>query len=88
MQIRRLLQFFLFGTLLLSAAIAGMAIMLFEIETKVEEAQNKRYQSYLLADELRQSSDDLTRFSRMFVATGEEKYLKFYYDILDLKNTL
>ena len=86
MQIRRLLQFFLFGTLLLSATIAGMAIMLFEIETKVEDAQNKRYQSYLLADELRQSSDDLTRFARMFVATGEEKYLKFYYDILDIRN--
>ena len=85
MQIRRLLQFFLFGTLLLSAAIAGMGIMLFEIETKVEEAQNKRYQSYLLADELRQSSDDLTRFARMFVATGEEKYLKFTMIFLTLE---
>ena len=86
MQIRRLLQFFLFGTLVISATIAAMAIMLVNIETKVEEAQNKRYQSYLLADELRQSSDDLTRFARMFVATGDERYFKYYNDILDIRN--
>ena len=30
-------------------------------EKKVEQSYQQRYQSYLLADELRQSSDDLTR---------------------------
>ncbi len=29
-------------------------------EKKVEQSYQQRYQSYLLADELRQSSDDLT----------------------------
>lgn len=86
MQIRRLLQFFLLGTLLFSAAIAGMAIMLLEIESKGVEAQNKRHQSYMLANELRQSSDNLTRFARMFVATNEEKYLRYFQDILDIRN--
>ncbi|HJX31225.1 MAG TPA: hypothetical protein VJ624_05160 [Thermodesulfobacteriota bacterium] len=34
-------------------------------------------QSYTLADELRQSSDDLTRFARIYVATGDPKYEQF-----------
>ena len=35
-----------------------------EQQQKVAAAQQSRYESYLLADELRQSSDDLTRLAR------------------------
>lgn len=45
-----------------------------------------RYQSYQAADELRQSSDDLTRLARTYVVTGDEKYEKMYMDILDIRN--
>jgi adenylate cyclase len=86
MRLKRLLQFLLTGTLAFAGAITAMAIMLSQIEQKVEEAQKSRYDSYLLADELRQSSDDLTRFARMYVATGEERYLRYYWDILDIRN--
>lgn len=37
-----------------------------------------RYQSYLRADELRQSSDDLTRFARTYVITKDSKYKQMY----------
>lgn len=45
-----------------------------------------RYQSYQSADELRQSSDDLTRLGRTYVVTGDDKYEKMYMDILDIRN--
>jgi methyl-accepting chemotaxis protein len=49
-------------------------------------AYEARYQSYLLADELRQSSDDLTRLARTYVVTGDEKYERQYMDILAIRN--
>lgn len=48
--------------------------------------QEIRHQSYLTADLLRQSSDDLTRFCRTYVVTGDEKYEKIYWNILDIRN--
>ncbi len=50
------------------------------------DAANIRYKSYQVADELRQSSDDLTRLARTYAITGEEKYEKMYQDILDIRN--
>ena len=45
-----------------------------------------RYQSYQVADELRQSSDDLTRLARTYVLTGESHYEQMYLDILDIRD--
>ncbi|MBV7314063.1 methyl-accepting chemotaxis protein [Shewanella sp. NIFS-20-20] len=50
------------------------------------QAANIRYQSYQMADELRQSSDDLTRLARTYALTGDEKYEKMYMDILAIRN--
>lgn len=50
------------------------------------ETENRRYLSYVLADELRQSSDDLTKMVRLYVATGEEKYRQYFYDILKIRD--
>ena len=41
---------------------------------KVDSANALRERSLLLADELRQSSDDLTRMVRTYVATGDPIY--------------
>jgi len=49
-------------------------------------ASENRYKSYLLADELRQSSDDLTRLGRTYAITGVADYEKMYFDILDIRN--
>lgn len=50
------------------------------------KSQENRYQSYLLADELRQSSDNLTRLARTYVVTNDIKYEQMYNDILDIRN--
>ncbi|MDX1959008.1 MAG: methyl-accepting chemotaxis protein [Leptospiraceae bacterium] len=64
----------------------GFVIALFYYQSKVFETQNRKFQSYLLADELRQSSDDLTRFMRTYANTGEEKYKKYFFTVLDIRN--
>ncbi|MBF6678448.1 methyl-accepting chemotaxis protein [Campylobacter sp. RM11259] len=42
--------------------------------------------SYKLADELRQSSDDLTRLVRTYAITGDKSYKDQYFAILDIRN--
>jgi len=55
-------------------------------EKQIDQANNLRIQSFQLTDELRQSSDDLTRMVRTYVATGNPTYKKYYQDIIDIRN--
>lgn len=76
-----------FFTIIASAVIT--AVLSFNVKYKVElfnDAANIRYHSYQIADELRQSSDDLTRLARTYAVTGDEKYEKMYMDILAIRN--
>lgn len=49
------------------------------------ETDNRRFHSYLLADELRQTSDDLTKMVRLYVMTKDKKYKKSFFDILKIR---
>ncbi|TSA48420.1 MAG: hypothetical protein D4R48_05455, partial [Nitrosomonadales bacterium] len=49
-------------------------------EKQIDRANDLRHQSFLLADELRQSSDDLTKMARTYVVTGDPAYKKHYQD--------
>ncbi|HEX8613576.1 MAG TPA: methyl-accepting chemotaxis protein [Telluria sp.] len=55
-------------------------------QDKTMRASQNRYESFLLADELRQSSDDLTRLARTFVVSGDAAYEQQYMDILAIRN--
>lgn len=55
-------------------------------EKQRDRAVELRYQLLALADELRQSSDDLTKMVRTYVVTGNPIYKKYYQDILDIRN--
>lgn len=55
-------------------------------EKQIDYANDRRYQTFLLADELRQSSDDLTKMARTYVITGEPSYRKYYQNILDIRD--
>ena len=74
----------------LSLALSIISLLaLFRVATKQAEANQvteTRFQSYLLADELRQSSDDLTRLARTYVVTGDASDEQQYMDILDIRN--
>ncbi|HEV7276196.1 MAG TPA: methyl-accepting chemotaxis protein [Devosiaceae bacterium] len=49
-------------------------------------ALDNRYQSYLLADELRQSSEDLTRLARTYVVTGDPAFEEQYNRIVAIRS--
>lgn len=51
----------------------------------VARAYQVRYSSYLLADEMRQSSDDLTRLARTYVVSGERHWKDQYQEVLDIR---
>lgn len=55
-------------------------------EKRIDRANELRLQAVLLADELRQSSDDLTRMVRTYVLTGKPIYKAHYQEILDIRN--
>jgi len=55
-------------------------------EKQIDRANESRLQSHLLADELRQSSDDLTRMVRSYVITGNPIYKQHYQEILDIRD--
>ena len=70
--------------------LIGVAMMLFwrgvEIENAIEQSWAMRERANLLADELRQTSDDLTRMARTYAATGDERYREYFQEILDIRN--
>jgi signal transduction histidine kinase len=77
-------------SLLLTVGMFLVFVLAFVIyvraERQIDRANETRYQSYVLADELRQSSDDLTRMVRTYVATGDTIYKKRYQEILDIRD--
>ena len=77
-------------SLLLTTGMFVVFVVAFAIyvraERQIDHAYESRYQSYVLADVLRQSSDDLTRMVRTYVATGDAIYKKRYQEILDIRD--
>src|SRR5688500_9234222 len=69
-----------------TAALAVSWTFYSEQQQKVADAQQSRYESYLLADELRQSSDDLTRLARTYVVTGDPGYEEQYLDVVAIRS--
>jgi methyl-accepting chemotaxis protein len=73
-------------TLLLAALTLWALLRVSDKQAAATAASQSRYQSYLLADELRQSSDDLTRLARTYVVSGDASYEQQYMDILAIRN--
>ena len=59
---------------------------LVEVQTEATASEHRRHESYRLADQLRQSSDDLTRMARTYVVTGDPLFEQYFRDILDIRN--
>ena len=72
--------------IVLSAGTASALYMMMLNQNSLLESQKVRFQSYQRADELRQSSDDLTRLARTFVMTGDPKFEEIYWDVLAIRN--
>lgn len=55
-------------------------------EKRLDHANVQRQISFELADQLRHSSDDLTRMVRTYIATGDTRYKTYFQNILDIRN--
>jgi methyl-accepting chemotaxis protein len=84
--VRALCHFTALGSLALLIAVLCVALLTDRAVREVAHKQEQQYKSYLLADELRQSSDDLTRLARTYVLTADASYEQQYNDILDIRN--
>lgn len=81
--IYKFMYFFFIGLL---SVVIFLSYLMYSNFNAIAKKQENRHESYLVADLLRQSSDDLTRFSRLFVITQEEKYERMFWDVLDIQN--
>jgi PAS domain S-box-containing protein len=75
-----------------AVATGGLLVVLMAIfwlyvrrESAVDAAAQTRLNSRVLGEELRQSSDELTRMARSYAITGDTVYQKRYYDILAIR---
>ncbi len=70
----------------LVVAMAALFLAYTMLESKVHNANALRYRSVRLADELRLSSDELTRTARTYIATGDASFRKRYLDIAAIRD--
>ena len=76
----------LYLTLVIFTAFALLFVIYVRSEKQIDQANELRLQSHLLADELRQSSDDLTLMVRSYVITGDVIYKQRFLEILDIRD--
>ena len=75
--------------LLILAVLNIFALNIFyDKYTQLEQLRDDRFIMLTTGDELRQSSDDLSRFAKTYVVTGDEEYKDNYYAILDIRDGL
>jgi signal transduction histidine kinase/CheY-like chemotaxis protein/HPt (histidine-containing phosphotransfer) domain-containing protein len=70
---------------LLIAALFVLATLQVRGARQQTRAENQRTASFLLADSMRQSSNDLTNMVRLYVATGRPEYRRYYNQILAIR---
>ncbi|HEY3301238.1 MAG TPA: EAL domain-containing protein [Methylophilaceae bacterium] len=73
-------------TLVMLVIFCALFITYIYSEKQIDRANQLRIKSYFLVEELRQSSDDLTRMARTYVITGNSIYKQHYQEILDIRN--
>jgi hypothetical protein len=63
-----------------------LILLLLDTESKIIDSQIKKHHSYIIANEFRQTSDDLTDCVRLFAMTGDTIWENKYYRILNIRN--
>lgn len=86
MRVKPLFTIVFGATSILSITALILSLNESEMLTGIKNTSNNRYLSYQAADELRQSSDELTRLARTYVVTGNADYKKMYKDVLAIRN--
>ena len=83
--IRRFLAMLLAALGLLVGALLLLTSLQLRGSNYQARAENRRNESFRLADSMRQSSDDLTLMVRLYVSTGRAVYRQHYNEILAIR---
>jgi len=76
-----------YGFIIVSLLILGvLAFIISNNQEKLITGQEQHLRSYLLANDLKKSSEDLTRFCRNYVFTEDPLWEKKYWEVLDIRN--
>lgn len=79
--------FIIYSIIGLSLISVGAVMMILLINMgKMNEGQDARYESFLLATELKESSQKLTSAARTYVVSGNADFRSVYEDILAVRN--
>lgn len=82
----RFLIFFFISLAFVLFILLCSILFIWQIE-KTEILNEKEAQtSLVIAQDMRQSSDDLTKMMRLYVLTSDKKYLDYYFEILSIRN--
>lgn len=71
---------------ILLAVVISLIHTLKDANAALEQAHQSRYASAALADELRRTAEDMTKFARAYVTTGDPNDEDRYYMIMDIRN--
>ncbi|KIO48874.1 ATP-binding protein [Nitrosospira sp. NpAV] len=77
-----------FSNVALALLLTGIGALVFHslsIQQEIYSSERHRFRAFLLADELLQSSEDLTNMARYYVVTEDPKYEQFFFQILDIR---
>ena len=81
------MRIFLLGGSLLSAVLTLVLFRQFaDNERALTAAEAARFETFVLADGLRQTSDDLSRMARLYSVTGDSRYRDYFREILEIRS--
>src|SRR5262245_27512157 len=69
----------------LSSLIIVLGLLFWNV-SETNSAESSASLTRELAQELRQSSDDLTRFVRTYTVTGNASYWQYFLEVLDIRD--
>lgn len=73
-------------SLLVLLCMIGQFYFYIRSEKQIDSANTQRYNTHLLAEALRKSSNDLTRMVRSYVVTADQAYLTYFQQIIDIRD--
>src|SRR5210317_1264382 len=81
----KIILFFALWNLLLILLLGDLYLVTNNANT-LADLHLKKYESRLLAEELKDSSDELTRMARTYIVTGDPKYFEYFNQIIAIRD--
>ena len=78
-----------FSNVVLALLLTSIGMLVFHslsIRDEINSNERHRFRAAQLADELLQSSEDLTNMARNYVVTGDPIYERYFFQILDIRD--